>query len=43
MNHLTIDLLLKIAPTDSRLRPDQRAVEFGNFVLAGSEKSRYLS
>ena len=39
-NHLTDSLAKRIAPTDSRLRPDQRALENGDFKLAASEKDR---
>lgn len=39
-NHLTDTLAAKIAPTDSRFRPDQRALENGDFKLASSEKNR---
>lgn len=39
-NHLNQDLLMKIPATDSRLRPDQRALEIGNFDLATTEKLR---
>ena len=31
---------MNLAPTDSRFRPDQRALEEGNFKLAASEKHR---
>lgn len=30
----------KIAPTDSRLRPDQRALEYGLLDIATEEKLR---
>jgi hypothetical protein len=40
LNLLTSSMLAKIAPTDSRLRPDLRAFEFGNIELAGKEKTR---
>ena len=40
LNHLNLATLSKAAPTDSRLRPDQRAYEFGNLELAASEKNR---
>jgi oxysterol-binding protein 1 len=39
-NYLTDSLAAKIAPTDSRLRPDQRALENGDFKFAASEKNR---
>lgn len=40
LNNLTQDLVTKIAPTDVRLRPDQRAYEHGNLDLATTEKDR---
>jgi hypothetical protein len=40
LNHITPEMLEKIAPTDSRLRPDLRAFEFKNIELASSEKTR---
>ncbi len=40
LNHLNEELALKIAPTDSRLRPDQKAWENGWSELAASEKHR---
>jgi hypothetical protein len=40
LNHLNNHLLKFIAPTDSRLRPDQRALESQNLKLAESEKLR---
>jgi len=40
LNLLTSEMLSKIAPTDSRLRPDLRAFEFGNMELASKEKTR---
>jgi hypothetical protein len=40
LNNLTPEMLEKIAPTDSRLRPDLRAFEFKNIDLASSEKTR---
>ena len=40
LNNLNYDLLDKVAPTDSRLRPDQRALEFGQKDLAATEKQR---
>jgi hypothetical protein len=40
LNNLTQDLMKMIAPTDSRLRTDQRAYEYGNLDLASTEKER---
>ena len=40
LNHLSEDLKEQLPPTDSRFRPDQRAVEMGDFDLADEEKSR---
>ena len=40
MNHLIFDDLEKLCPTDSRLRPDQRALEYGDLELAKREKLR---
>ena len=40
MNYLPRQLRPLIAPTDSRLRPDQRALENGDMKLATSEKNR---
>ena len=40
LNHLTKEQLAKIAPTDSRLRPDKRAYEHGDVDLAVCEKKR---
>jgi len=40
LNNLPEALKGKIAPTDSRLRPDQRALEHGDLELATSEKER---
>jgi len=40
LNHLNNQLFDKIAPTDSRLRPDQRAYEYGDVKIAASEKLR---
>ncbi|EAS03630.2 oxysterol-binding protein (macronuclear) [Tetrahymena thermophila SB210] len=40
LNHLTKEMLKKIPPTDSRLRPDQRALEFGLLSIAADEKLR---
>ncbi|KAK0655565.1 Oxysterol-binding protein-domain-containing protein [Cercophora newfieldiana] len=39
-NHLDDNLRPWIAPTDSRLRPDQRAMEDGEYDLAATEKNR---
>lgn len=39
-NYLPDSLASRIAPTDSRLRPDQRALENGDFKLAAFEKNR---
>ena len=38
LNHLNQKLLHKIAHTDSRIRPDQRALENGNVEVAIMEK-----
>lgn len=40
LNHLTEKLKKLLPPTDSRLRPDQRAYENGDIKLAISEKNR---
>ncbi|KAL9357457.1 hypothetical protein Peur_050710 [Populus x canadensis] len=40
MNELTHGLKEKLPPTDSRLRPDQRYLENGEFDMANSEKLR---
>lgn len=40
LNLLNSEMFAKIAPTDSRFRPDLRAFEFGNIELAGKEKTR---
>ena len=40
VNHLTKEMVPKIAPTDTRLRPDQRAYEYGDNELAAKEKTR---
>ncbi|KAG6713826.1 hypothetical protein I3842_05G172600 [Carya illinoinensis] len=40
LNELTPGLLEKLPPTDSRLRPDQRHVENGDYELANTEKLR---
>ncbi|KAI1505921.1 oxysterol-binding protein [Biscogniauxia marginata] len=39
-NHIDDNLKQWIAPTDSRYRPDQRAMEDGEYDLAASEKNR---
>lgn len=40
LNELTPGLLDKLPPTDSRLRPDQRYLENGEYELANAEKLR---
>ncbi|XP_057848725.2 oxysterol-binding protein-related protein 1A isoform X1 [Cryptomeria japonica] len=40
LNELTPDLKQKLPPTDSRLRPDQRHLENGEYDLANVEKLR---
>jgi len=40
LNYLPDSLRNCIAPTDTRLRPDQRALENGDFKLAAVEKNR---
>lgn len=40
LNHLPPSLLSDLPPTDTRLRPDQRAYEFGDLKLATEEKHR---
>jgi hypothetical protein len=40
LNELTDDLKAKIAPTDSRLRPDMKRMEEGDIEGAGEEKNR---
>ena len=40
LNYLNQQMLKKIAPTDSRLRTDLRAYEYGNIDLASKEKER---
>lgn len=40
LNELTPKLLEKLPPTDSRLRPDQRHLENGEYELANAEKLR---
>lgn len=39
-NHIDEQLRPWLAPTDSRLRPDQRAMEEGDYELAAREKNR---
>ncbi|KAF7556748.1 hypothetical protein G7046_g6226 [Stylonectria norvegica] len=39
-NHIDENLRAWIAPTDSRLRPDQRAMEDGEYDFAATEKNR---
>ncbi|KAA8533241.1 hypothetical protein F0562_033226 [Nyssa sinensis] len=40
LNELTTGLIEKLPPTDSRLRPDQRHLENGDYELANVEKLR---
>ncbi|XP_065875918.1 oxysterol-binding protein-related protein 1D [Euphorbia lathyris] len=40
LNEVTPELLEKLPPTDSRLRPDQRHLENGEYELANAEKLR---
>lgn len=40
LNFLPPSLVKKLPPTDSRLRPDQRAIENGDLVKAADEKAR---
>jgi hypothetical protein len=40
LNYLPKQLAKKIAPTDTRLRPDQRALENGEMTRAADEKAR---
>ncbi|KAG6531753.1 hypothetical protein ZIOFF_005573 [Zingiber officinale] len=40
LNELTPSLMEKLPPTDSRLRPDQRHLENGEYELANTEKLR---
>ena len=40
LNNIDDNLLANLPPTDSRLRPDQRALENGDFILASDEKYR---
>jgi hypothetical protein len=40
LNHLPDKLLPLLPPTDTRLRPDQRALENGDMKLASAEKNR---
>ena len=39
-NFMAPGLQEKLPPTDSRLRPDQNALELGHMDLAGEEKAR---
>lgn len=40
LNHMSPGLKKLLPPTDSRLRPDQRALEDGNLQVATQEKAR---
>jgi len=40
LNHLPVQLARKLPRTDSRFRPDQRALEEGKIEIAASEKQR---
>ncbi|KAJ6809158.1 oxysterol-binding protein-related protein 1C [Iris pallida] len=40
LNELTSGLMEKLPPTDSRLRPDQRCLENGEYEMANAEKLR---
>ncbi len=40
LNELTANLAKKLPPTDSRLRPDQRHLENGEYEMANAEKLR---
>lgn len=40
LNELTPDIKEKLPPTDSRLRPDQRCLENGEYDMANAEKLR---
>jgi len=40
LNYFPKRLQSVVAPTDSRWRPDQRALEEGNLILAAKEKER---
>ncbi|KAK3032517.1 hypothetical protein RJ639_036432 [Escallonia herrerae] len=40
LNELTLGLKEKLPPTDSRLRPDQRCLENGEYEMANAEKLR---
>ena len=40
LNHLPDELRAQLPPTDVRFRPDQRALETGDFDLASTEKHR---
>lgn len=42
LNEITPDISDYLPPTDSRLRPDQKAMEEGNIELADQEKARYV-
>mmetsp|Transcript_41648 Transcript_41648/g.37044 ORF Transcript_41648/g.37044 Transcript_41648/m.37044 type:complete len:206 (+) Transcript_41648:2037-2654(+) len=43
LNHLSQDLLLRVAPTDSRFRPDIKAFEQGMYELADEEHKRIFN
>ena len=38
LNYMTEELSQSLPPTDSRRRPDQRALEVGDFKLASAQK-----
>ena len=40
LNYLPNHLVPFLPPTDTRFRPDQRALEIGDFKLASAEKHR---
>ena len=40
LNYLPPGLKEKLPPTDTRLRPDQRALEEGDLTTAANEKAR---
>lgn len=40
LNNLDKDMVTMLPPTDSRLRTDQRAYEYGDVDLAAKEKHR---
>ena len=40
LNYLPPGLKERLPPSDSRLRPDQRALEEGDLIKAASEKAR---